>query len=105
MTRYSNSTATFRYDATLLEVTDTVPPVGSTFDPPGPASYTLDLNFNEAVDPASVQTGDLHLSGIPGSTVTNVQIIDGDTRRVHDSDQQHLLRHVNGEPTRWRHHR
>jgi Bacterial Ig-like domain len=69
---------TFRYDATLLEVTDTVPPVGSTLDPPGPASYTLDLNFNEAVDPASVQTSDLHLSGIPGSTVDNVQVINGD---------------------------
>src|SRR5262245_26241438 len=70
---------TFRYDETLLSVTDTVPPVGSTFDPPGPASYTLDLNFNEDVDPASVQTSDLHLSGVPGSTVTNVQMIDSDT--------------------------
>ena len=60
-------------------MTDTIPPVGSTFDPPGPASYTLDLNFNEAVDPASVQTSDLHLSGVPGSTVTNVQVIDSDT--------------------------
>ena len=27
---------TFRYDETLLSVTDTVPPVGGTFDPPGP---------------------------------------------------------------------
>ena len=32
---------TFRYDATPLAVIDTVPPVGATFDPPGPASYTL----------------------------------------------------------------
>jgi hypothetical protein len=47
-------TCTFRYDATLLSVTDTIPAVGSTFQPPGPASYTLDLNFNEDVDPASV---------------------------------------------------
>jgi hypothetical protein len=70
---------TFRFDETQLEVIDTVPPVGSTLDPPGPASYTLDLNFNEDVDPASVQTSDLHLSGIPGSTVTNVQMIDSDT--------------------------
>ncbi len=38
---------TFRYDAVPLSVIDTVPPVGATFDPPGPASYTLDLNFNE----------------------------------------------------------
>jgi hypothetical protein len=70
---------TFRFDETVLAVTDTVPPVGSTLDPPGPASYTLDLNFNEDVDPASVQTSDLHLSGVPGSTVTNVQMIDSDT--------------------------
>jgi hypothetical protein len=70
---------TFRFDETVLAVTDTVPPVGSTLDPPGPASYTLDLNFNEPVDPASVSTSDLHLSGIPGSTVDNVQVINGDT--------------------------
>jgi hypothetical protein len=70
---------TFRYDATPLSVIDTVPPVGATLDPPGPASYTLDLNFNEEVDPNSVQTSDLHLSGVPGSTVTNVQMIDADT--------------------------
>src|SRR2546423_12986716 len=69
---------TFRYDATLLEVTDTVPPDGGTFQPPGPASYTYDMNFNEPVDPASVQTSDLHLSGIPGSTVTAVSVINGD---------------------------
>src|SRR6266480_1792037 len=69
---------TFRYDETLLEVTDTVPPDGGTFQPPGPASYTYDVNFNEPVDPASVQTSDLHLSGIPGSTVDNVQVINSD---------------------------
>src|SRR5881227_3601611 len=63
---------TFRYDQTLLAVTDTVPPDGGTFQPPGPASYTYDMNFNEPVDPASVQISDLHLSGIPGSTVTAV---------------------------------
>src|SRR6059058_5614662 len=69
---------TFRYDQTLLAVTDTVPPVGGTFQPPGPASYTYDMNFNEPVDPASVQISDLHLSGIPGSTVTAVSVINGD---------------------------
>ena len=66
---------TFRYDETLLSVTDTVPPVGGTFDPPGPATYTYDMNFNEPVDPGSVQTSDLHLSGVPGSTVDSVQVI------------------------------
>jgi hypothetical protein len=70
---------TFRYDATLLEVTDTVPPDGGTFDPPGPADYTFDMNFNEPFDEGSVQTSDLHLSGIPGSTVTNVTFLNGDT--------------------------
>jgi hypothetical protein len=70
---------TFRYDATLLAVTDTVPPDGGTFDPPGPASYTYDMNFNEPVEAGSVQTSDLHLSGIPGSTVDNVQVINGGT--------------------------
>jgi hypothetical protein len=69
---------TFRYDQTLLTVTDTVPPVGGTFDPPGPATYTYDMNFNEPVDPGSVQTSDLHLSGVPGSTVTAVSVINGD---------------------------
>ena len=69
---------TFRYDATLLAVTDTVPPDGGTFQPPGPASYTYDMNFNEPVDPASVQTSDLHFSGVPGTNVTNVQVINGD---------------------------
>jgi hypothetical protein len=69
---------TFRYDAILLAVTDTVPPVGGTFQPPGPASYTYDMNFNEPVDPNSVQTSDLHLSGLPGSTVTAVSVINGD---------------------------
>lgn len=68
---------TFRYDATLLAVTDTVPPDGGTFQPPGPASYTFDMNFNEPVDPASVQIGDLHFSGVPGTSATNVQVING----------------------------
>ena len=36
------------------------------------------MNFNEAVDPNSVQTSDLHLSGVPGSTVTAVSVINGD---------------------------
>ena len=69
---------TFRYDATLLAVTDTVPPDGGTFHPPGPASYTYDMNFNEPVDPASVQTSDLHFSGVPGYKRDNVQMINGD---------------------------
>src|SRR4029077_7191664 len=70
-------TCDFRYDQTLLAVTDTVPPVGGTFDPPGPATYTYDMNFNEPVDPASVQTSDLHFSGVPGTSATAVNVING----------------------------
>jgi len=63
---------TFRYDATLLQVTSTNPPVGGTFT--GPAIATLDVNFNEPVDPNSVSIGSLQLNGI-AATVTNVQLI------------------------------
>src|SRR5207245_6312845 len=35
-----------------------------------PASYPFDMNFNEPVDESSVQDSDLHLSGVPGTTVT-----------------------------------
>src|SRR6266481_1362618 len=69
----------FRYDATLLAVTDTVPPVGGTFSPPAPGTYQYDVNWNEAVDPTSVQASDLSLSGNTGATVTNVEVINGDT--------------------------
>jgi hypothetical protein len=69
---------TFRYDATLLEVTDTVPPVGGTFTPPAPGSYDYDVNWNEPVDPNSVSTSDLQLSGNTGATVTGAQVINGD---------------------------
>jgi hypothetical protein len=68
---------TFRYDATLLVVTDTVPPVGGTFTPPAPGDYTFDVNWNEPVDPTSVQTSDLTLTGNVGASVTNVQVING----------------------------
>ena len=49
-------TGTFRYALTLLQVTTTVPAVGGTFSPPAPGKYQYDVNFNEAVDPASVPT-------------------------------------------------
>ena len=32
---------TFRYDATLLAVADTIPPVGGTFSPPAPGTYRI----------------------------------------------------------------
>ena len=89
---------TFRYDAKQLAVTDTDPPVGGTFTHRHQAAIQYDVNWNEPVDPASVQTTDLHLSGVPGTTVTNVQVHQRKhDRGVHDSHQQYLLRHVNGE--------
>jgi hypothetical protein len=66
---------TFRYDQVLLQVTTTVPPVGGTFT--GPGTRTYDVNWNEPVDPASVQDSDLMLnSGVP-ATVTGHSLING----------------------------
>src|SRR5207247_5696034 len=72
-------TCTLRYDVTLLQVTTTNPPVDGTFSPPAPNDYTYDVNFNEAVDPASVQTSDLTVSGNSGPSVTAVSVINGNT--------------------------
>src|SRR5204863_2796526 len=66
---------TFRYAVTQLAVTDTDPPVGGTFTPPAPGTYTYDVNWNMAVDPTSVATTDLQLNGNTGATVTNVEVI------------------------------
>src|SRR6266550_4328136 len=70
---------TFCYAITPLQVTTTNPPVGGTFSPPAPGDYQYDVNFNQAVDPASVQTSDLTLTGNVGGSVTNVQVINGGT--------------------------
>src|SRR5262249_49950820 len=68
---------TFRYDAVLLQVTSTAPPAGGTFTLPGP--FTYDVNFNEPVDPGSVQTTDLALSGIGGGVVGGATVLPGNT--------------------------
>lgn len=68
---------TFNYDALPLQVTSTNPPVGGGFT--GPGSSTYDVNFSEAVNPASVQTTDLTLSGVAGSTVSMVSVINANT--------------------------
>src|SRR5438128_1502829 len=68
-------TCTFCYAITPLQVTTTVPPVGGTFSPPAPNNYTYDVNFNQAVDPASVQTSDLTVTGNSGPSVTEVSVI------------------------------
>ena len=68
---------TFCYAITPLQVTTTVPPAGGTFSRPAPGDYQYNVNFNQAVDPASVQTSDLTLTGNAGGSVTNVQLING----------------------------
>jgi hypothetical protein len=73
------------YDQTLLQVTDTVPPVGGTFTPPGPGTYTYDVNFNEPFGEGSVQTSDLTLSGVPEAIVDERELPErGHDRTVHD---------------------
>ena len=44
---------------------------------PGP--FTYDVTFNEPIDPASVQPGDLQLSGIAGSTVVAASVLPDNT--------------------------
>jgi len=61
---------TFCYALTPLMVTSTNPPVGGTFTPPAPGNYNYVVNFNQAVDPASVQDSDLTVSGNSGPSVT-----------------------------------
>src|SRR4029453_12757020 len=70
-------TCTFRYDVLLLQVASTVPAVGGTFSPPAPNNYNYDVNFNEPVDPASVQDSDLMVTGISGPSVTGHSVING----------------------------
>ena len=65
----------FCYDTAQLTVTSTMPPVGGTFSPPAPGDYTYDVNWNLPVDPGSVSTSDLTLTGNVGASVTNVQVI------------------------------
>ena len=70
---------TFCYAITPLMVTTTVPAVGGTFTPPAPGNYNYDVNFNQAVDPASVQDSDLTVSGNSGPSVTGHSLLNGNT--------------------------
>ena len=70
---------TFCFDTAQLQVTTTNPPVGGTFSPPAPGDYQYDVNFNKAVDPASVTTSDLTLTGNAGGSVTGLQLVNGNT--------------------------
>src|SRR5262249_11210463 len=64
----------FCFATTALQVVNTVPPDGGTFSPPAPGDYQYDVNFNQAIDPASVQTSDLTLTGNAGGSVTAVSV-------------------------------
>src|SRR4029450_8638126 len=84
-TRVSDGQGNFEFNCTFcyavmpLQVTSTNPPVGGTFSPPAPGDYQYDVIFNQAIDPASVETSDLTLTGQAGGTVTNVQVVNGNT--------------------------
>ncbi len=67
----------FCYALMPLQVTTTNPPVGGTFSPPAPGDYNFDVNFNQAVDTASVQDSDLMLSGNAGGSVTGHSFMNG----------------------------
>ncbi len=67
-------TCSFCYVLMPLQVTTTNPPEGGTFSPPAPGDYQYDVNFNQAIDPASVDTSDLTLTGNAGGSVTSVQV-------------------------------
>jgi hypothetical protein len=70
-------TGTFQFDTLTLAVVSTTPAAGGVFTLPGP--FTYDVTFNEPVNPASVQVGDLQLSGIPGASVTAASAQPGNT--------------------------
>jgi hypothetical protein len=69
---------TFRFAPVQLQVTSTNPPVGGTILIP-PSTVTFDVNFNTTVDPSSVHTTSLSLSGIAGAFVSGVSVLPGDT--------------------------
>jgi hypothetical protein len=64
----------FCFAVTPLQVTTTNPPVGGTFSPPAPGDYQYDVNFNQPIDPGSVATSDLTLTGNVGGSVTAVSV-------------------------------
>ncbi len=61
----------------LFTVTATAPPQNGVFTLPGP--FTYDVTFSAPVNPASVATSDLTLSGIAGAFVSGATVLAGDT--------------------------
>jgi subtilisin family serine protease len=66
----------FRFDAVLLQVVATNPPPSGVL--PLPAPFSLDVHFNEPLDPGTVQSADLVLGGLPGALVTGASVLAGD---------------------------
>lgn len=60
-TTFSEFTGTFFLDSVSLQIKSTIPTAGGTFVLPG--TFQFDVEFNEAVDPVSVQPSDLVLTG------------------------------------------
>src|SRR5262249_34691139 len=65
--------ATFRYDAVLLEVTSTLPKDGSAAQLP---LASIQVDFNEPYDPGSIGTDDL---SVTQGSVTSFTLVDADT--------------------------
>jgi hypothetical protein len=66
----------FRYDLVPLQVVSTNPPTpNGVFTLPTP--FTYDVTFSELINPTSVHTSDLVLSGIAGASVSNVTVLSG----------------------------
>ncbi len=61
----------------LLAVTSTTPAANAAFTLPGPFTYVV--NFNEPVNPSTVTTSTLTLSGVAGAIATGVTLSNGNT--------------------------
>ena len=67
--------ATFRTDDIQLQVSTTSPPpTTGVFNLP---TFIYDVTFNKQINPATVATSSLNLSGIPGALVTSASVLPG----------------------------
>jgi hypothetical protein len=84
--------STFNFGVVPLQIVSTDPASGGgIFALPGP--FTLDIHFNQPIDPSSVQTTDLFVAGISGASVTDVAVLAGNAtvRFTIDVDQEGTL--------------
>ena len=61
----------------MFSITSTTPAVGEAFQLSGPLTY--DVQFSEPINPATVQTADLVVSGIPGAIVSKISVLPGNS--------------------------